>query len=120
MPVPRERGDQPLLNLTWDYDFDEHPRLPDGTLSKIQGEPDVEKVPHGGQRLQAERDRPAHRPPAPGERFFRAEGRRHDSRGLLDLCVGVFPEPDRNWRASRKLGDNPLQPTWGYAWPQTA
>ena len=36
--------DQPLLHLTWDYDFDERPRLPDGTLSRIEGEPDLEKV----------------------------------------------------------------------------
>src|SRR6516225_9652632 len=36
--------DQALLNLTWDYDFDERPRLPDGTLSRIEGEPDLEKV----------------------------------------------------------------------------
>ena len=36
--------DQPLLNLTWDYDYDEPPRLPDGSLSRIEGEPDVEKV----------------------------------------------------------------------------
>ncbi|MBV8487359.1 MAG: molybdopterin-dependent oxidoreductase, partial [Planctomycetaceae bacterium] len=28
--------DQPLLNLTWDYDFDEQPRLPDGTLTNTQ------------------------------------------------------------------------------------
>ncbi len=38
---PRDQG---LLNLTWDYDFDEQPRLPDGTLSRIEGEPDLEKV----------------------------------------------------------------------------
>ena len=38
---PRDQG---LLNLTWDYDFDEPPRLPDGTLSRIEGEPDLEKV----------------------------------------------------------------------------
>ncbi len=36
--------DQPLLHLTWDYDFDEQPRLPDGTLSRIEDEPDLEKV----------------------------------------------------------------------------
>ena len=36
--------DQALLNLTWDYDFDQQPRLPDGTLSRIVGEPDLEKV----------------------------------------------------------------------------
>ena len=36
--------DQPLLHLTWDYDFDQPPRLPDGSLSRIEGEPDLEKV----------------------------------------------------------------------------
>src|SRR5262249_51707299 len=36
--------DQPLLHLTWDYEFDHPERLPDGTLSRIQGEPDLEKV----------------------------------------------------------------------------
>jgi len=36
--------DQPLLQLTWDYDFDEHPHLPDGRPSRIEGEPDLEKV----------------------------------------------------------------------------
>src|SRR5262249_48591845 len=36
--------DQPLLNLTWDYDFDERPRLPDGSLSRVEGEPDLQKV----------------------------------------------------------------------------
>ncbi|MDQ3815894.1 MAG: molybdopterin-dependent oxidoreductase, partial [Armatimonadota bacterium] len=36
--------DQPILNLTWDYDYDEPPRLPDGSPSRIAGEPDIEKV----------------------------------------------------------------------------
>src|SRR5262249_10201742 len=31
--------DQPLLNLTWDYEFDRTPTLPDGRLSRIEGEP---------------------------------------------------------------------------------
>ncbi len=39
----RER-DQGLLNLTWDYEFEETPRLPDGSLSTIEGEPDVAKI----------------------------------------------------------------------------
>ncbi len=43
-PARPSRRDQPLLNLTWDYDFDEPPRLPDGSLSRIEGEPDLEKV----------------------------------------------------------------------------
>src|SRR5262249_19266959 len=36
--------DRPLLDLSWDYDFDERPRLRDGSLSRIEGEPDLEKV----------------------------------------------------------------------------
>ena len=35
--------DQPLLNLTWDYDYDEPPRLPDGTISRIEDEPTPKK-----------------------------------------------------------------------------
>ncbi len=31
---------------------------------------------------------------------------------------GVFPEVGRNRARERKLTDNPLQPEWGYAWPQ--
>src|ERR1700744_6502204 len=36
--------DQPLLNLTWDYDEDEPKQLPDGTISRIEGEPDMRKI----------------------------------------------------------------------------
>ncbi len=36
--------DQPLLHLTWDYDFDEPQILPDGTRSRITEEPDLHKV----------------------------------------------------------------------------
>ena len=36
--------DQALLNLTWDYEYDHQPTLPDGTVSRIAGEPDIEKV----------------------------------------------------------------------------
>src|SRR5262249_16470130 len=43
-PGPTAPKDRPLLALTWDYDFDEEPRLPDGTASRIAGEPDLEKV----------------------------------------------------------------------------
>ncbi len=36
--------DQPLLNLTWDYEYDEPARLPDGTISRIADDVDAEKV----------------------------------------------------------------------------
>ena len=74
--------DQPLLRLTWDYDFDEPPRLPDGTLSRIEGEPDLEKVLQeiNGYRLGDDHDGPSS-----GARFLRVERRRHDGVRLLDL-----------------------------------
>ena len=40
------------------------PRLPDGTLSRIEGEPDLEKVLQEINGCRSERDRPAHRPAA--------------------------------------------------------
>ena len=47
----KEEKDQPLLHLTWDYDHDEPPRLPDGSLSRIEGEPDLERSLARDQRL---------------------------------------------------------------------
>jgi formate dehydrogenase major subunit len=111
-----EPRDQPLLNLTWNYDFDEPPRLPDGTLSRIEGEPDLEKVlmEINGHRL---------------DEIDPRTGRPHLVSGFADLkddgttasgCwvySGVFPEPGRNRANERKITDDPFQPEWGFAWP---
>jgi formate dehydrogenase major subunit len=111
-----EPRDQPLLRLTWDYDFDERPRLPDGTLSRIDGEPDLEKVlmeingyktdevdAHGGR-------------PRPVAGFAELKDDGTTACGCW-IYSGVFPEPGRNRARDRRRGDNPLQPDWGYAWP---
>jgi formate dehydrogenase major subunit len=108
--------DRPLLALTWDYDFDERPRLPDGTLSRIEGEPDLEKVLQeiNGFKLN-ETDPRTGRP-----RLLRGFGELRDDGSTTCGCwiySGVFPEPDRNRARERKLTDNPLQPEWGFAWP---
>jgi formate dehydrogenase major subunit len=108
--------DQALLHLTWDYDFEEQPRLPDGTLSRIKGEPDLEKVLQeiNGYKLDEVDPR---------------TGRPHLLSGFSELkddgstacgCwiyTGVFPESGRNRARERKRTDNPLQPEWGFAWP---
>jgi formate dehydrogenase major subunit len=114
--------DQPLLHLTWEYDFDEQPRLPDGTLSRIEGEPDLQKV------LQEINGYTAVGPASragPGVPL----GSRHLLGGFSELkddgstacgCwiySGVFPEPGRNRARERRRTDNPLQPEWGFAWP---
>ena len=98
--------DQPLLHLTWDYDFDERPRLPDGTLSRIEGEPDLEKVLRRSTVTSVERDstRDTGRPRA-GERLLRAEGRRHDGVRLLDLqrrLSRAGPQPGARAQAHRQ------------------
>jgi formate dehydrogenase major subunit len=108
--------DQSLLNLTWDYDFDEQPRLPDGKPSCIEGEPDLEKVlmEINGHRLN-EVDPRTGRP-----RLVRGFSELRDDGTTACGCwvySGVFPEPGRNRANERKITDDPFQPEWGFAWP---
>ncbi len=108
--------DQPLLRLTWDYDFDERPRLPDGTLSRIEDEPDLEKVLQeiNGHKLD-ERDPRTGRP-----RLVSGFAELKDDGTTACGCwiySGVFPEPGRNRARERKLTESPLQLEWGFAWP---
>jgi formate dehydrogenase major subunit len=108
--------DQPLLHLTWDYDFDEPPRLPDGTPSRIEGEPDLEKVlmEINGHRLD-ETDTRTGRP-----RLVTSFAELKDDGTTACGCwvySGVFPEPGRNRANERQITDDPFQPEWGYAWP---
>lgn len=108
--------DQPLLNLTWDYDFDAPPRLPDGTLSRIAGEPDMEKVLQeiNGHNL-AEIDERTGRP-----KLLRGFSELKDDGSTACGCwiySGVFPGPGRNRARERRITDNPVQPEWGFAWP---
>ena len=123
--------DQPLMHLTWDYDFDEQPRLPDGTLSRIKDEPDLEKVLmeiNGYELVSGESPLAVTQHSALSTQHSALSTRRL-LRGYSELkddgstscgCwiySGVFPEPGRNRSRERRLTDNPLQPEWGYAWP---
>jgi formate dehydrogenase major subunit len=108
--------DRPLLNLTWDYDFDEPPRLPDGTLSRIEGEPDLAKVlmEINGHRLD-EIDPRTGRP-----RLLTSFTELKDDGTTACGCwvySGVFPEPGRNRANERQITDDPFQPQWGFTWP---
>jgi formate dehydrogenase major subunit len=101
--------DQPLLHLTWDYDFDHPQRLPDGSLSRIEGEPDLEKVlmEINGYRVD-------------GKRLVSGFSELEDDGTTACGCwiySGVFPEPGRNRARERKVTSNPVQPEWGFAWP---
>lgn len=108
--------DAPLKNLTWDYDYDEPPRLPDGRISRIEGEPDVSKILQevNGHNLR-EID------PSTGKhKLLSGFSELKDDGTTACGCwiySGVFPAPDRNRANERKIGDNPLQPEWAWAWP---
>ncbi len=104
-PARPTRKDQPLLNLTWDYDFDEQPRLPDGTLSRIEGEPDLEKVLQEINGYQLNEIDPRTGRPRLVERLLRAEGRRLDGVRLLDLqrrLPRAGPQPGARAQAHRQ------------------
>ncbi len=108
--------DQALLHLTWDYDFDEVPHLPDGTPSRIKDEPDLEKILQeiNGCNL-SEADPKTGQP-----RLLGGFGELKDDGSTACGCwiySGVFPSPGRNRSRERKLTENPVQPDWGYAWP---
>jgi formate dehydrogenase major subunit len=108
--------DQPLLHLTWDYDFDERPRLPDGTLSRIEGEPDLEKILQeiNGHKLTDIDPRTGQ--PRLLSSFAELKDDGSTACGCWIYC-GVFPEPGRNRARERKRTDDPLEPEWGFAWP---
>jgi formate dehydrogenase major subunit len=108
--------DQALLALTWDYDFDEPARLPDGSISRLQNDPDIARVLQeiNGHKLD-ERDERTGRP-----RLVSGFSELKDDGTTACGCwiySGVFPEPGRNRARERKRNNNPLQPEWGFAWP---
>ncbi len=108
--------DQPLLNLTWDYDL-EHPQtLPDGRVSRIEGEPDIEKVLQeiNGHHLD-QIDPRTGKPKLLGS----FEDLKDDGSTACGCWIysGCYPQPDRNRPRERIRTENPLNPQWGFAWP---
>ena len=108
--------DRPLLHLTWDYDHLGPHVLPDGTVSRIEGEPDVERIlqeinGYYVHEIDPTTDRPKL---LPGFSSLEADG--STACGCW-IYSGVFPEPGRNRAKERKHTENPLQPEWGFAWP---
>jgi formate dehydrogenase major subunit len=108
--------DQPLLRLTWDYDFDEQPRLPDGTVSRIVGEPDLEKVLQEINGHKLDQTEPHTGKPRLLGSFSELKDDGSTACGCW-IYTGVFPEHGRNRARERKLTNDPLHHEWGYAWP---
>jgi formate dehydrogenase major subunit len=109
--------DAPLLNLTWDYE-PEHPhKLPDGTTSRIEGEPDVDRVLQEVNGWSTTEIDPRTGQPKllPGFSALKADG--STACGCWVYC-GVYPEPGRNRANERnRTPGNPVDPNWGFAWP---
>jgi formate dehydrogenase major subunit len=103
--------DEALRALTWDYEPDEPERLPDGSISRIQGEPDLEKVLKEINGFEVT---------GSPRRQLTGFGELKDDGSTACGCwiySGVFPDHHRNRANERKLSDNPLHPEWGFAWP---
>src|SRR5262249_29255273 len=106
--------DQPLLNLTWDYDYGGPCTFADGSVSRIADDLDVEKVlmEINGYRLD-EIDPRTGRPRLLKD-LTELRGDGTTACGCW-IYSGVYPEPGRNRARERKLTDDPLQPDWGFA-----
>lgn len=108
--------DQAIQALTWDYEYDEPPRLPDGSLSRIAGEPDAAKVLQeiNGYFVKEVDPQTGKRKLLSGFTDCRDDG--STACGCW-IYSGVYPAYDRNRARDRRTGDNPLQPEWAWAWP---
>ena len=108
--------DQPLLSLTWDYDYDEPARLPDGSLSRIEGDVDAEKILMEMNGCKLDETDPRTGRPRLLTGFSELKGDGTTACGIW-IYSGVIPEPGRNRARQRQRTDNPIQPDWGFAWP---
>ena len=110
--------DQPLLHLTWDYEPDEPTRLADGTPSRIEGEPDTEKVLQeiNGYHTDVVDPRSGKFKLLSGYADCKDDGTTACGAWIYS---GIFPEPHRNRARERvRTPGNPVEPNWGFAWPQ--
>ena len=102
--------DQGLLKMTWDYDPDHAEVLPDGTPSRIVGEPSTEKIlmEINGYTV------------ADGKQVANFNALKDDGSTACGCWIysGVFPEEGVNRSRSRKTTAGVrTSPEWGYAWP---
>ena len=104
------KRDAPVRNLSWNYDRDQPERLPDGTLSRIADEPDIEKVLKeiNGRRV------------SDAVLLAGFQDLRDDGSTACGAWIysGVFPRDDRNRARSRNpriVGS--AYPDWAFAWP---
>jgi len=109
--------DQGFLHLTWDYDYDEPPRLPDGSVSRIEGEPDATKVLQEINGYHTDQVDPQTGKWKLLSGFSDCKDDGTTACGCW-IYSGVTPKPERNRARDRvRTPDNPVDPEWGFAWP---
>ena len=122
--------DQGLLNMTWDYAQDHQEILPDGTPSRIESEPDAEKVLKEingykvGSRFQVSGSKLTADNLEPGTwnlELLKSFSELMDDGSTACGCwiyCGVYPEEGRN-RAADRISDPASHPNlnWAWAWP---
>ncbi|MDQ2686705.1 MAG: formate dehydrogenase, partial [Armatimonadota bacterium] len=112
-----EAKDQPLLHLTWDYDYEEHPVLPDGTPSRLTDEPDARKILQEINGFQVHETDPKTGKPKLLSGFSDCKDDGSTACGCW-IYSGVTPDYDRNRARERvRTPGNLVEPNWGFAWP---
>ncbi len=102
--------DQGLLNLTWDYEPEHQEMLPGGTPSRIEGEPDAEKI-----LMEINGYTVADRKQVANFNSLKDDG---STASGCWIYSGVFPDEGNNRARSRKRTPGVYtSPEWGYAWP---
>jgi formate dehydrogenase major subunit len=102
--------DEGLLNLTWDYERETPEILPDGSLSRIEGEPEMLKILKEINGYLT----------ADGAHVNGFSDLKDDGSTACGCWIysGVFPGPDRNRARSRTASPGSYtNPDWGFAWP---
>jgi formate dehydrogenase major subunit len=108
--------DAALKALTWSYEYDAPPRLPDGTVTRIQGEPDANKILQEVNGWHIGKTDTKTGKPQLLSGFSDCKDDGTTACGCW-IYSGVFPSYDRNRARDRIVSDNYVQPEWGFAWP---
>jgi formate dehydrogenase major subunit len=97
--------DDPIKHLTWDYDYDHEPTLPDGRVSRIKGEPDANKIikEYNGYYLD-QRDENGNYKQLKGFSELKDDG--STACGCW-IYSGVYPEANHNRARDRIITENP-------------
>jgi formate dehydrogenase major subunit len=108
--------DDAIKNLTWEYDHEEPPKLPDGRISRIEGEPDLNRVLQEINGYKVDEIDPRTGKPKLVGGFSDLKDDGSTACGCW-VYSGIYPEPNHNRARDRQISDNYVQPNWAFAWP---